>query len=204
MTRQPLSITLTSDQLTQIACNMGVPRHMATILASYIKDHTPPSSDFLVAVLMNNLKLSVKKADHLNVQCLPAYVEFLIAYSPMGSWGSEDYYHDWVASYWASQSKLIAGLVAWTQYDQSRARAEGWECVPTVGVPSGTYLARITRYAPIVKEGTPVLLDVSLNFADDEAAHKFVLTRAMQGSLLHARALLAVGDDLKKYEKTAL
>lgn len=53
-------------------------------------DHGIPPGDFLMAVLCNNLKEAVARADDVNVKLLPAYVSFFYNDAPSECWGSPE------------------------------------------------------------------------------------------------------------------
>lgn len=56
-----------------------------------------PVSDFLYAVLTNNLKDSIAKANFMNIDNLPHIVAYLYNKCPMHCWGSETAVSMWYA-----------------------------------------------------------------------------------------------------------
>ena len=74
---------------------VGIPSHMWEGLAAYIL-HGLPTGHFLTAVLSNDLREAVNRADKDNIKALPAYVKFLYNDAPAGCWGSEDKVESWI------------------------------------------------------------------------------------------------------------
>ena len=75
----------TSSKLCMIS--VGIPDHMHEGLVNYIHHHKRPG-DFMVAVLSNDLKEAVARADEHNINALKAWGTFLYMYAPAGCWGS--------------------------------------------------------------------------------------------------------------------
>lgn len=73
-----------------------IPSHMQAGLRSWIEEGVVPGG-FLCAVLENNLRESIAKADMVNKHSLASYVEFLYNYAPSGCWGSKEKVEDWAA-----------------------------------------------------------------------------------------------------------
>ena len=67
-------------------------------LRLYIDRGVPPGS-FLAAVLENNLKEAVSRADDRNMHNLPAYVGYLYNEAPMQCWGSPAKVGAWIQSF---------------------------------------------------------------------------------------------------------
>lgn len=72
-------------------------------LANYIA-HGVPTGDFLWAVLTNNLRGAVERADDDNIKIIPIYVHWLYNLAPAACWGSE-----------AKVTAWLAGREPWTQ-----------------------------------------------------------------------------------------
>ncbi len=72
-----------------------IPEHMHGALKRYIEDGILPGG-FLTAVLQNNLKEAIGRADHLNMDQLPNYVRFLYNFAPGPCWGSPEKVAAWV------------------------------------------------------------------------------------------------------------
>jgi len=54
--------------------------------------------DFLSAVLQNDLRGSLGRADDENVELLHIYVAFFYMEAPMHCWGSKENYDSWIAA----------------------------------------------------------------------------------------------------------
>lgn len=61
----------------------------------YMQDRVQPGS-FLAAVLQNDLKNAVGRADPKNLQCLPAIVLYCFWELPSLCWGSKEAFEGWV------------------------------------------------------------------------------------------------------------
>ncbi len=59
-------------------------------------DHGVPVGGFLEAVITNNLKEAVGRADAVNIHRLNVYVMYLYNECPMGCWGSPENYRGWI------------------------------------------------------------------------------------------------------------
>lgn len=75
--------------------SMSIPPKMAESLALYLDAHIAPS-DFLRAVLENNLVEACRRADADNIGVLPAYVAYLFDSAPIGAWGSPNAVKCWL------------------------------------------------------------------------------------------------------------
>ena len=72
-----------------------IPEHCHDALEGYVL-YGRNVGDFLTAVLSNDLRGSVDRADHINQHALPRYVQFLYNYAPANCWGSPQNYRDWL------------------------------------------------------------------------------------------------------------
>lgn len=81
---------------TYITDPAQIPAHMMSRLNAYI-NHGDPVGDFLRAVITNNLKEAVGRADDTNINLLPAYVIYLYNEAPALCWGSQERYDAWLA-----------------------------------------------------------------------------------------------------------
>lgn len=74
-----------------------IPKHMMTSLNDYINEGKPVGG-FLTCVLSNDLFGAVAEADHVNVQLIPLYVQYIHWEAPMNCHGSlekmEKYYKE--------------------------------------------------------------------------------------------------------------
>src|SRR5262245_54748038 len=74
----------------------GVPEHLHDGRVLYLLYHLPPGG-FLTAVLSNNLREAIGRADDASAAGLPAIVKFLYNNAPSTCWGSEEYVAEWLA-----------------------------------------------------------------------------------------------------------
>lgn len=72
----------------------GLPGHMTDGLTHYILHGVKPGS-FLCAVLCNDLKEAVVRADEVNRQRLLDYVHFLVQWTGPDIWGSKEAFETW-------------------------------------------------------------------------------------------------------------
>lgn len=73
----------------------GLPEPMWGGMQRYLSHGVEPGI-FLTAVISNDLKESVRRADEENKRLLAAYVTFLYNYVPSIAWGSPEKYEQWV------------------------------------------------------------------------------------------------------------
>lgn len=64
-------------------------------LKAYITDKRYLGS-FLEAIVSNDLKESVARADDVNITLIPDFVKWLYNNAPIGSWGSKANYVNWL------------------------------------------------------------------------------------------------------------
>lgn len=76
------------------AFNCGIPEHMIGALQRWIENGIAPGS-FLSAVLKNDLMGALGQADHINMNSLPAYAQFLYNHTPSISHGSVENFEQW-------------------------------------------------------------------------------------------------------------
>ena len=72
-----------------------IPDRMMEGIKLYIQHGVRPGS-FLQAIITNNLKEAVGRADDENRRNLPAHVEYFYNYAPYQCWGSEKIMNDWI------------------------------------------------------------------------------------------------------------
>ena len=72
-----------------------IPEHMQESIRSYIEERLEPGG-FLTAVLSNDLTQAVLRADAININRLPNYVQFLYWHVPSESWGSPERVTAWL------------------------------------------------------------------------------------------------------------
>lgn len=92
---------ITNEYGTRIEGGIGptdyvlIDTDMLDALRRYIFEAIPPG-DFLMAVLCNDLKEAVGRADHRNIGAIPAYVALLYNDAPGTCWGSEEKVQAWL------------------------------------------------------------------------------------------------------------
>jgi len=72
-----------------------IPTRMLPGLERYINHGSTPGG-FLVAVLSNNLKEAIWRADDENIENLPAYINYMTYEAPSGCWGSLEAMNAWI------------------------------------------------------------------------------------------------------------
>jgi hypothetical protein len=75
-----------------------IPDHMMGAIQRYIEHGIHPG-DFLRAVISNDLREAVGRADDENRRNLPAYVAYFYNEAPTGCWGSSSNYQSWIKSF---------------------------------------------------------------------------------------------------------
>ena len=75
--------------------NYYIPQRMIEPIKRYILQHQKPG-DFLMAVLQNDLKNAVGRADDENIDQLPAYIALLYNEAPSQCWGSKKKVIEWL------------------------------------------------------------------------------------------------------------
>lgn len=73
-----------------------IPKHMQEAIIRYIVERLPTGS-FLQAVIENNLRDAVNRADSENLVLLKTYVQFFYNRAPAGCSGYPQVYKDWLA-----------------------------------------------------------------------------------------------------------
>ena len=69
--------------------------YMVSVIKDYVEHGYDPGS-FLSAVICNNLREAVNRADDGNMRNLPAFVIFLCNNTPAGCWGSKRNMEWWI------------------------------------------------------------------------------------------------------------
>ncbi len=64
-------------------------------LKRYVEHRIPPC-DFIEAVICNDLREAVGRADHNNMRNLPAFVSYLYNEAPRNCWGSKEIMTAWL------------------------------------------------------------------------------------------------------------
>jgi hypothetical protein len=84
----------TEQQLRYNLDRFQIPIHMHNGIIRWILDGIRPGT-FLCAIVENNLKESIMRADIDNITRLIAYVNFFYNAAPGGCWGSVDKVRQW-------------------------------------------------------------------------------------------------------------
>lgn len=69
--------------------------NMMESIKAYVKEGRPVGN-FLQAVICNDLKEAVGRADDENLQNIPAFVAYFYNETPMACWGSRERMRDWL------------------------------------------------------------------------------------------------------------
>lgn len=90
-------IDLENRHKVQQYCDLyEIPSYMVEGIYLYIFKHICPGS-FLRFVLENNLFDAVCRADHININCLPNYVKFLMEVVNPDCYGSKELVNEWLS-----------------------------------------------------------------------------------------------------------
>lgn len=73
----------------------AIPAYMHGAITRYVEHRIPPGS-FLTAIICNDLREAVARADDENSRCIPAYVRWFYNNAPCGCWGSPAKYQAWL------------------------------------------------------------------------------------------------------------
>jgi len=87
---------LVADLVANLA-RSGVPQHLRDGLVRYVADGILPGG-FLQAVLANDLKWAVHRADPRSLATLPLLVWFLTDHAPSNAWGSREKVLAWTTT----------------------------------------------------------------------------------------------------------
>lgn len=96
-----------------------IPEHMREGVDNWILHGLPYCGDFLAAVVCNDLREAVERADDVNRGRLADYVRFFYNYAPSGCWGSKERFDRWVRH---------GGLLGLTSLDDEHERRAADEC----------------------------------------------------------------------------
>ena len=77
---------------------LDIPARMRGAIVRYYERGLPPGH-FLTAVISNDLKEAVNRADNEDVALLKNYVLWFYNYAPVGSWGSAENMQTWLESF---------------------------------------------------------------------------------------------------------
>ncbi len=82
----------------------GIPEYMQQGIIYYYEEGLPPG-DFLSAVIDNDLKEAIGRADTTNVNCLKAYIMWFYNQAPRGSWGYAGAVKAWLKKFEKEKEK---------------------------------------------------------------------------------------------------
>jgi hypothetical protein len=74
-----------------------IPEHMQDALRRYVIQGIKPG-DFLTAVILNDLKNAVNRADETNLRLLRTYVQWFYNEAPGACWGSLENMQTWMVA----------------------------------------------------------------------------------------------------------
>ena len=74
----------------------AIPERMHGAITRYIERRIAPGN-FLTAVICNDLREAVHRADDENIKLLPAYVSYFYNEAPSPCWGSREKMNEWIA-----------------------------------------------------------------------------------------------------------
>lgn len=76
----------------------GIPGYMQDGIIAYYEEGRPPG-DFLCAVINNDLRDAVGRADNTNLHLLHNYIMWFYNHAPSGTWGFEGAVGEWVKAF---------------------------------------------------------------------------------------------------------
>lgn len=82
-----------------------VPGHLHGGIILYIENGIEPGG-FLQAVVQNDLREALGRADHINRDRLWDIVSWFWNYAPSSCWGSVETYNDWMAQFHVEESTV--------------------------------------------------------------------------------------------------
>jgi len=87
-----------NEKFQEEARRYGVPEHMIDAFEFYVFHGIEPGG-FLTAVLENDLKGAIGRADHINIRHLREIVGFMYNYLPAASQGSPEKVQRWLEQF---------------------------------------------------------------------------------------------------------
>ena len=85
-----------SEKSVMMMAELGIPDRMRGSIVRYTDNEIPPG-DFLTAVINNDLKEAVGRADDQNMLLLPNYIRWFYNYAPSGCWGFPGAMEEWIS-----------------------------------------------------------------------------------------------------------
>ena len=86
------------DETKQAMADCGIPEYMRGGIVRYYENGLPPG-DFLSAVIDNDLKEAIGRADGTNRNLLWNYIRWFYNWAPSGTWGFEGAVTKWCKSF---------------------------------------------------------------------------------------------------------
>lgn len=86
-----------AERLSVGLVDSRLPHRMVPGLRAYVLDKRPPGG-FLAAVIANDLRGAVGRADRENLAALPLWVGFFTDHCPAECWGSNEALEAWLVS----------------------------------------------------------------------------------------------------------
>lgn len=83
------------ERWADAAATANVPVDLADSLAAYVSRHLPPGA-FLAAVLSNDLREAVLRADPRSMAAMKQIVNWVVWEVPSGAWGSREKVAAWI------------------------------------------------------------------------------------------------------------
>jgi hypothetical protein len=81
----------------RISYNYGISHEVIAALDRYVNQRIAPG-DFLTAVLCNDLRESIGRADQANLAAIHGIVSYVYSELPSGCWGSPERFRAWMAA----------------------------------------------------------------------------------------------------------
>jgi hypothetical protein len=97
-----MKMKLTERQISAMTEN-GIPEYMQGGIIRYYENGQPPGH-FLKAVIDNDLRGAIERADDTNVHCLKNYIMWFYNHAPGGSWGRDGACQKYLADFQPEKS----------------------------------------------------------------------------------------------------
>ena len=92
-----MKMKLTEKQKLKMS-EYGIPKYMHDSIINYYENGWSPGS-FLEAIINNDLREAVGRADDTNIDCLKAYIMWFYNQAPSGTWGYSTAVEDWLKKF---------------------------------------------------------------------------------------------------------
>ena len=91
----PTDAEIEGQRLLGALKDTSIPGYMRSSVIGYLTGEQPYVGGFLDALLKNDLRRTVIRADPQNAECLSVWIRFLINHAPSQCWGSPDKVSAW-------------------------------------------------------------------------------------------------------------